>query len=186
MRELGQLRGRVVKLGRAGSGELVQDALAMCDSLLRDLAGAHTECDALRVELQARAAASAAFFESLPVACVVTDSSSTIVTVNAAAALVLNTNVRRLKARELLVYAEDREGFLHLLRRLASEPDGQIQATLRFRPRERKPRELNLLVAPLPGASAGHWLWFLQPTVERTLLGVFDGSQNTGTELTSR
>ena len=58
MRELGQLRGRAIKQGQgAASNDLLQGALTMCDALLRDLAGAHADCDKLRAHIQEREAA---------------------------------------------------------------------------------------------------------------------------------
>jgi PAS domain-containing protein len=185
MRELGQLRSRIARQRQLAANDVVQEALAMCDSLLRELAGAHSTCDTVRAELQARAAASAAFFELLPVPSVVTDHTSSIVSANSAAALLLNTNIRHLKSRELLVYAEDREGFRSLLKRLESEGDGAVHSTLRFRPRERKPRPANVVTAPLPGAPPGLWLWFLQPTADRASADLFERTNSGLTGLDS-
>ena len=103
----------------------------------------------------------------MPVACLVTDSNSTILNANPAAASALNTNVRWLKTRQLVVYTEDREGFLLLLRRLRGDSQGRVEGTLRFRPRERKPRELQVVAVAHPAGPDGHWLWFLQPAVDQ-------------------
>jgi PAS domain-containing protein len=182
-RELGQLRSRIARQRQLAATDVVQEALAMCDSLLRELAGAHTTCETLRSELDVRAAASAAFFELLPVPSFVTDASSTIVSANQAAALLLNTNLRHLKSRELLIYAEDREAFRLILRRVAAEVDGAVHATLRFRPRERKPRQTNVVTAPLPGAPPGLWLWFLQPAADRASTELFEQTEGGVTRL---
>jgi hypothetical protein len=78
-RALTQLRIRAERLALRsssagpGNGQVVEEALTACEGLLRDLAGAHLECERLRAEARAEAAAWEHLFEAMPGPCILTD-----------------------------------------------------------------------------------------------------------------
>src|SRR5688500_15458414 len=96
-RQLGELRAQVAKNGRAAGAELMENALTLCDSLLRDLAGIHLECDKLRGEVRRCSAAWDHLFEMMPSPCLLTDGAGEIVNANRAAGTVLNLSAKALK-----------------------------------------------------------------------------------------
>jgi PAS domain-containing protein len=163
-RQLGELRVQAVKSGRAAGAELVENALTLCDSLLRDLAGLHLECDNLRAEVRTRAAAWDHLFEVMPAACVLTDSAGEILNANRPAGTLLNLSAKALKGRQLGVFSEDRQAFETLLLALAASDD-QRQATLVLRPRDRKPADIDVVIVPATEARPARWLWFLGPAM---------------------
>lgn len=163
-RQLGELRALVVKNGRsAASEEFVEHALAACDGLLRDLAGAYLECDTLRARVRDGAAAWDHLFDVMPVACILTDTDATILDANHPAGVLLNVTAKRLKERKLVVFSEDRAAFEALRRQLTAAVDGEVRTTMPFRPRDRKPADLDVIVVPLAEEHPARWLWFLAP-----------------------
>jgi PAS domain-containing protein len=163
-RELAHLRTRATKRGRgaadAGTTEVTEIALATCDSLLRDLAGAHLECERLRAELRSSSASWERLFDLMPSACVLTDEAGVILNANQAAGVALNISGKHLKDRPLLVFSENRPAFSDLLSRLARGTD-YVRTSLTIRPRERKPAPMDVFVLPLDGHRPGLLLWFL-------------------------
>ena len=164
IRELTNLRSRIQRGRSSGATrpELIDETLAACDGLLRDLAGEHLECERLRGAVRAEAAMWEHLFEAMPGPCLLTDSAGSIRTANRAAATILNTSAKHLKDRQLIVFSEDREAFTALLRRLARGGE-HIRATIAVRPRERKARRVDVIVVPLSGDETGQWAWFLSP-----------------------
>jgi PAS domain-containing protein len=140
--------------------------LSTCHFLIQDLAGAKLECDRLRAEVRAAHEAWDHLFEIVPGACLLADASGWIVDANRLAALLLNVSAKHLKGRELRIFAEDRAAFGTLLRQLVHSGDGEARATLTFRPRERKPTEMDLVIRPLFGEYEGKWIWFLRASTE--------------------
>lgn len=163
-RELAHLRMRSLDLRHVPAqprGEGVAEAaLAACDAILAELGGAYRECERLRTEVRAESMAWERLFELMPCACLVTDTQGLIVDANRAAGLVLNVAASRLKDRQLLVFTEARDAFVAVLKQLAfARP---IQTTLTVRPRERRPAQMRVSVAPLGEQPNGLWLWFLE------------------------
>jgi nitrogen-specific signal transduction histidine kinase len=100
----------------------------------------------------------------MPSACILTDGTGTIVTANRAAGSVLNLSAKHLQERQLALFTGDRDGFTALLQRLP-EGDGQLRATLVFRPRDRKPAAMDVEIVCCPEAESGVWLWCLTPSM---------------------
>jgi PAS domain-containing protein len=165
-RELTRLRARALKLTsrrpapESPWGDIVEQALTACGSLLRDLAGAQLECERLRGEVRAEKTAWEHLFDAMPGACVLTDAKGVILSANRAAGLFLNMSNRRLKERQLLLFTEDRDAFSGLLELLIAGSE-QARATLTIRPRERRPIETDLFVVPAFPYQPPAWLWFL-------------------------
>jgi PAS domain S-box-containing protein len=168
-RLVSHLRTQALKRGRdlqPASNQIVDDALEACDGLLRDLAGARLECERLEAEVRSGTASWERLFETIPVACVLTDGVGSIVDANRAAGVLLNLAARRLKERQLLLFSEDREAFDALLHQLARGAHDQHRARVTFRPRERRPSEIDALIVPLSGEPSTRWVWFLTPAQE--------------------
>ena len=164
-RQLALLRARADRRERQGAapgGEIVGAALDACDSLLRELAGARTERDRLRAEVRTSSDAWEHLFDVTPTACLLTDSGGFIVNANRSAGALLGMSAKRLRDRELVVFSEDRAAFGALLKGIAANSSEELRSTLRFRPRERKPLAVDVVVVALT-APSGHWLWFLTP-----------------------
>src|SRR5687768_13518407 len=104
-RELTHLRARARKLRWQTAdplvGELTDEALATCDSVLRDLAGAQLECDRLRSRVRMGNADWNRLFDAMPGACLLTDNVGLILNANKAAGVLLNVSPKWLKDRQL-------------------------------------------------------------------------------------
>lgn len=163
-RQILLLRSEFSQLSRRGgagkAGDLVESALSACDSLVRDLAGAKLECEHLRAELRIGDAAWNRLFDIIPVACLLTDTAGLILNANHAAGVLLNVSAKHLRNRELLVFTEDRDAFGTLLGRLNREADCEARATLTFRPRERRPTPVEVIVRALSEEREDVWIWF--------------------------
>lgn len=144
------------------SGDVAEEALSMCDALVRELAGAQLVRDQLRAEIRAADAAWDHLFEVMPSAGLLTDSESLILNANRAASLLLNVSATHLKGRELLVFSQDRQTFRALLRQMAQERGTELRAGLLLRPRERKPLMTQVHVVAAPGRDQV-WLWIVTP-----------------------
>ena len=171
-REIASLRSQASKTSRRPSAQsraddITEQALTACDSLLQELGGAAAECERLRAALQAETSTWQQLFEAMPVACLLTDVGGSILEANRAAALFLNVSSRHLRDRPLLVFCDEREAFAALTRRLASAADS-CRAVLPLRPRERKPKSTEAIVAPLSKDRSDLWVWFLTPVREST------------------
>jgi PAS domain-containing protein len=161
-----QLRTRAARARRGGApseaSELIDEALALCEVVVRDLAGAGLRIEVAKEKLEAQAGLWSRLFEEMPGPCVETDGGGVILSANPAAAALLNTSVRHLPSRLLLHFADDRDQFGQLLRGL-SAGSGQHRCALVVRPRERAPlRVLANVVVRSPG-NLESWLWFLTP-----------------------
>jgi PAS domain-containing protein len=165
-RELAHLRTRALKARPALSGSLTsgltEDTLGMCDSLLRDLAGAYLRCERLHARIHTEVAAWERLFDVMPSACVVTDQSGAILNANHAAGSLLNIAPRYLRNRDLLVFTDPRDLFRSVLERIACAAE-DVRVTFTVRPRERKPVKADVLVVPLSRNQPDLWLWFLGP-----------------------
>ena len=165
IRRLADLRAQAGK--RTGGSqmpcaEITDSAFEFCDGLLRDLAGARLECERLRDDVRRADDAWENLFDAVPNGCLLTDSAGVIVNANRAASVLLNLSAKRLKDRELVVFSQDREAFASLAQELRHGGSDQLRATLTFRPRERRPVTMQVIVKPLT-SRPGLWLWFLAP-----------------------
>ncbi|HLA15071.1 MAG TPA: PAS domain-containing protein [Gemmatimonadaceae bacterium] len=163
-RELAHLRTRALKARPGFRGTLApaltEDTLGLCDSLLRDLAGAFLHCERLDARIQAEVAAWERLFEVMPSPCVLTDRSGAILNANHAAGSLLNIAPRYLRSRDLVVFTDPRDLFRSVLERIASAPE-DVRVTFTIRPRERRPVKADVLVVPLSLNQPDFWLWFL-------------------------
>jgi PAS domain-containing protein len=162
-RRLAALRAQAAR-GRRGAppADLTEDALSLCDTVIRELAGAQLTNDILRADLRTADAAWDHLFDTMPTACLMTDGASAILQANRVASGLLNVSASHLKGRDLLVYSQDREAFLTLLSQLSRNGGTELRARLMVRPRERKPTLVQLHVVPAYGRE-GAWLWALTP-----------------------
>jgi PAS domain-containing protein len=166
MREIAQIRAQAVKRRRGSDqspcGDVTEHALAACDGLLHDLAGAGLECERLRGEVRRETAAWERLFDVMPGACLLTDGVGSILNANCAAGKLLNVSARHLKDRQLLLFTADRERFGALMQQLA-HGGGEHRTMLTIRPKERKATEMDILVVPLSESQPDLWLWFVNP-----------------------
>jgi PAS domain-containing protein len=160
-RRLTTLRALASRRGRADQPrEVAEEALSLCDALVRELAGAQLACSELRAKVLAADAAWEHLFEIMPGACVLSDGAGVILKANPAASRLLNVSAAGLNGRELLVFSQDRQTFLALLREMGEMRRGELRAELLLRPRERKPVMTQLHVVAAPGREHA-WLWML-------------------------
>jgi PAS domain-containing protein len=165
--EIGRLRTRLGKVARRippGSheaGDLSDSCLALCDSLLQELAASEVRCGGLAREKRAIETEWNGFVEELPVACLEVDAAGTIVSANTAAGVLLNTSRKHLESRALLYFCEDRDSFTALLRASAFD-GGRTPTPLVIRPRERAPVPVQAIIAGRNTENAStQWWWFL-------------------------
>jgi len=163
---ISQLKSRAGKARRSGvtpdAGDLVDQALALCDAIVRDLAGAGMQLDETRLKLDAQIGLWTHLFDEMPTACVETDASGVILGANPAAAVLFNTSVKHLTARLLMHFAEDRDQFGQLLRGLAAD-SVRHRCALIIRPRERAPVHMEATVVVRSPGDVSSWLWFFKP-----------------------
>jgi PAS domain-containing protein len=143
----------------------LDEAAATLDILLQDLAGAETANRNLRSRITRLENEWVYLFQRMPVACVVTDASGTIVRANQRAADLLNMSVRHLQNenRPLTYFVQDREPFFALLTSLASAGEN-ARTALRLRPRERAPVMVDMFAVPHMADDGSLWLWFIAPS----------------------
>jgi PAS domain-containing protein len=171
MHRLAQLRSRSGKLLRPNSrtsrGEeaaaLLETALEICQSLLQELAGLEATHEGMRRVIEAEGARGQYLFEQIPVPSVLTDAVGQIIAANPAAAGLLNVGVKHIQGRLLVHFVEDREAFATLWRGVRLERT-RMTATIRLRPKERAPRDVDVVVVPETPENESAWLWFLLPS----------------------
>ena len=133
--------------------------------MLRELAAAQLMSEHARRETQREAASRQLLFDHLPVASVTTDASGAIVNANPAAAALLNVSAKHLRGRLLLHFAEDREGFDRLTRRIQAGGD-HVTAILPLRPRERASFLVRALIVGDSAQDTSSSIWFLVPAAD--------------------
>src|SRR5688500_1634404 len=116
------------KIRGAARMDVGEEALSICDALVRELAGAQLVHDQLRAEVRAADAAWDHMFQIMPSACVLTDSTGVILNANPAASKLLNVSATHLKGRELLVFSQDRQTFCTLLKEIAQNGTPELLA----------------------------------------------------------
>jgi PAS domain S-box-containing protein len=163
-RELAHLRMQAIKLRRRSSVspecEVMDAALAACDGLLRDLAAAQLDRQQLRARIRTEASVWKRLFDTMPSAFLLTDCSGVILDANPGASALLNVSGRHIKGRQLLVYTDNRNEFRELLQRLIVA-DGPVETSLKLRPRERRPIDVEVIVTPASPNHSAAWLWCL-------------------------
>ena len=124
-RELAQLRARAVRAGLDRNtpqplalSETLREALAMCVTLVQDLDALKLDSERLTQQVEQSKAEWAYLFDVIPVPCVCTDAEGIILYANQPAALLLNVSTKRLGARMLGHFIEDRSRFATALRTL--------------------------------------------------------------------
>ena len=139
--------------------------------MVRKLAGAQLADAELRAEVRAAEEAWDHLFQVMPSACVLTDSSGLILRANHAASRLLNVSAAHLEGRELLLFSQDRQTFLELLRGIDQKRTGEMRAELMLRPRERKPlvTQLHLVTAP---NREGAWFWIVTPGTDAPTMDI--------------
>jgi PAS domain-containing protein len=163
---IAQLRSRAAKVRRAAVPpevlEVVEQSLTLSDAVVRELAGTGLQFDAYKLKLDEQTAQWSYLFEEMPLPCVETDASGIIFNANRAAATMLNTSVKHLGARLLMHFAEDRDGFVQLLRGLSAD-GSRHSSPMIIRPRERAPMHVEATVIPRSPGDRTSWLWFFMP-----------------------
>ena len=141
----------------------LDEAASTFDVLVQDLAGAETANRNLRSRITRLESDWDDLFQSMPVACVLTDACGTIRRASDRAADLLNTSARHLQRENapLTYFVHDREPFFALLHALPTA--GQVQATLLMRPRERALMMIDVFAVPRASDDESLWLWFLVP-----------------------
>ena len=118
---------------------------------------AEVRSDAQKIEAQF-----AEFRDLVPLGCVTTDGEGSILDANTAAGELLNVAPRRLGGKPLSLYMVERDKFFALLQRLrfASQP---VAGELSVRPRERKPRVVDVEVCSSRAADLLYWFFKERP-----------------------
>ena len=170
-RDIADLRTRAARSKRhsvsdSGLEDLLTDALAACDSLLFELAGARLELDRSVSSAKDDAADWSFLFDRMPVACVATDANGVITNANRSAALLLNLSAKNLGYRMLMHFFDGRDSFSRLLQSLTVELP-PVRASLSLRPRERASVGIDVIVIPRTPGDLTIWLWFLVPATRR-------------------
>lgn len=129
--------------------------------MLHDLAHQHGESEALRGSLRIEREAFNRLFEMVPIACVSSDRTGTIVHANAAAGRLLNISPARLTGRSLVLFFQDRSSFEAALQEVNTQPDA-VTLCGQIRPRER--RVVEAAVSAVQGDEFSLF-WFLDPAV---------------------
>jgi PAS domain-containing protein len=166
--KIGQLRSRVERLCRHAAvpeavAEALTDSVRLCESIDRDRAGAELEREKTQQDAYASAAACRRLRDFLPIACLLLDSSGTIIEANTAAGSLLNTSENHLANRLLLHFTENRDLFSDIIARIVGRHE-EVRETLRMRPRERAPFVAHITAMPWPHETAQTSLWFLIPS----------------------
>jgi PAS domain-containing protein len=115
-----------------------------------DIAAARERDLGARRELQA-------LLSAMPIACVFTDNTGQIVDANPHASRLLNVGRQHLVGKPLFLFFTERDRFLDAL--AVPPASGEFEQVSIVRPRERRPREVQLKGVRLP--SGDRWCWFL-------------------------
>jgi PAS domain-containing protein len=164
---LGRLKMATAKISRSKVPielcELLDQAVAVGDSLLQELAGTRVEFEsqATRLKHQVSEASDAylGLFDELPIASLETDPQGNIVRANRQAALLLNTSPKYLAGRTLRWYSDRRDEFDEVLRSISGN-ENVHRASLAVRPKERAPVRVELRLVPGGVGAAANWIWF--------------------------
>jgi PAS domain-containing protein len=170
--EVARIRARAAKMSRRASQqpdeapEIVEQALAACDVLIRELAASVETCDLATAGVRTQMALTDHLFQRMPIACGAIDREGLIINANQAASSLLNVSVKHLEGRMLLHFAEDRPAFMAFLAAVRVEPEVQ-RVVLTLRPRERASVNVHICSIPSRPVDPTTWLWFMEPEVRR-------------------
>lgn len=168
-RQLADLRTRALRGGlrRPGAesplGDVLEDALTTWGALLKDFAVAKLNCERLRIEVNAQAAAWQHLFDVMPGACLVTDGHGIIRNANPEASRLLHLSVKHLQDRQLFLFIVDRDALNAVLRRLG-DANQACRTLLTIRPRDRRPIKMDVSVIQV-ASNEPLWFWFFAPHV---------------------
>lgn len=100
--------------------------------------------------------------ESMPTASLFTDDTGVVLGANTAAGELFNISSRHLRGKPLMLFVSDRDGFGRLLK--AAQPErGPVATELTIRPRDRKPRRLQVQVQHLTAHQCRCWFFLESP-----------------------
>jgi PAS domain-containing protein len=102
------------------------------------------------------------FRNLLPLGCIITDAEGVIAAANSIAGDLLNVAPRHLAGKPLALYMVDRDRFFGMLSTLRLTRE-TVKKDLGVRPRERKPRPMNVHLTQIPDTPELYW--FLQEPV---------------------
>jgi PAS domain-containing protein len=140
--------------------QTLDDALALADGVRGELATVQSRNTALQNEIDRYARETRELIGSLPHPIVQTDCAGQVLEANPAAAALLGLSQAKLKDELLLHFAEDRAAFATLVRELPRSQHA-VQASARFRPRDRAPFQASLTVFRDPRSTDQRWVWCL-------------------------
>jgi hypothetical protein len=140
--------------------QALQAVTDLIGELVVDLQAAEREIATLRKEAASQRRRREDLLERVPLACVLTDASGTIVEINRRGVLELNASRGLTIGRSIELYFGDRAAAADLVSRL---PDisGPVHAEATLKPRERRARPCRIVVQPASAASPPAWRWFL-------------------------
>jgi len=146
-------------------GEVLDEAVGLCGSLLRDLARERLEFDA-RIERLAGAAARAAdvwgrLFDEMPLAGLETDAGGLVLRANEPAAMMLNVSVSYLQGRPIRSFSAHGGELEQLLRMLVRQDDTCHRASIAIRPHGGAPFRADVTIVPCGGYTDG-WVWLFE------------------------
>jgi PAS domain-containing protein len=161
--------GRLASLQRradknAAPPSLVRDALEELNTALEELRAANealadhaSQMAEARERDQSARRELHAVLSALPLACVFTDNTGQILDANPQASRLLNVGRQHLVGKPLFLFFTERDRFLDVL--AVPPPAGEFEHASVVRPRERRPRDVQLKGVRLP--SGDRWCWFL-------------------------
>lgn len=139
---------------------LIDDALTLSTVLIQKIGALQTDVEDLKSHLDDARRDWEQLLDAMPMPCIATDDSGLILVANAAAASLLRSSSRALSGRLLLMFCEQRDRATHLLD--CARTNGTATATVRVRPRDHAPRDLQLTIVAHDRADTHGWLWFFR------------------------
>ena len=165
---LADLQRRAEHLNATAGVPVVRPALRELSAALEELQVANEhltsqldELGAARVRADELARRFEEFVQAVPVACIWTDQSGTILEANETAASLFNVARPRLPGKPLMLFLGDRQPFFDALRALGAPGGSAVDLVMLVRPRERRPRRARLHTCML--TEDPRWCWFVTP-----------------------
>lgn len=138
---------------------LVADSLDLAVALVRRVACLEADLERMHARLIDTDREWESLLDAIPIGCIVTDDDGFIVAANAVAAALLCVSGRSLAARHLILFCEERDRAVGLLR---ARRVGAVTDRLRVRPREHAPIEVDVTVLPDHRANTRQLFWFFR------------------------
>ena len=149
---LAELQRRAERVNSNAGGAVVRPALKELTFALEELQVANEQLEAsvedlagVRQRADQIAAQWGEFVNVVPLPCVWTNSTGTILDGNQAAATLLNVARQRLSGKPLMLFIADRPPFFDALASLRTSPAPSLELGVVVRPRERRPRAIRLV-----------------------------------------